>query len=100
MRSRALTISRVTSNKYVQTPQGIFELKFFFSAGLDSDGGGEVAAKAVKIMIQEIVDGENPARPLSDKKIVDMLQERGLKIARRTVAKYRNEMGILPSSLR
>jgi RNA polymerase sigma-54 factor len=94
------TVSRVTRQKYVQTPRGVFPLKFFFSAGLDSDGGGEVAAKAVKIMIQEIVDGENPARPLSDKKIVDMLQERGLKIARRTVAKYREQLGILSARMR
>ena len=94
------TVSRVTRQKYVQTPRGVFPLKFFFSAGLDSDGGGEVAAKAVKIMIQEIVAGENPARPLSDKKIVDMLQERGLKIARRTVAKYREQLGILSARMR
>jgi RNA polymerase sigma-54 factor len=94
------TVSRVTRQKYVQTPRGVFPLKFFFSAGLDSSGGGEVAAKAVKIMIQEIVDGENPARPLSDKKIVDMLQERGLKIARRTVAKYREQLGILSARMR
>ena len=94
------TVSRVTRQKYVQTPRGVFPLKFFFSAGLDSSGGGEVAAKAVKIMIQEIVAAENPARPLSDKKIVDMLQDRGLKIARRTVAKYREQLGILSARMR
>lgn len=94
------TVSRVTRQKYVQTPRGVFPLKYFFSAGLDSSGGGEVAAKAVKIMIQEIVEGENPSRPLSDKKIVDMLQERGLKIARRTVAKYREQLGILSARMR
>ena len=94
------TVSRVTRQKYVQTPRGVFPLKFFFSAGLDTSGGDEVAAKAVKIMIQEIVDGENPAKPLSDKKIVDELQERGLKIARRTVAKYREQMGILAARMR
>lgn len=94
------TVSRVTRQKYVQTPRGVFPLKFFFSAGLDSDDGGEVAAKAVKIMIQDIVAGENPARPLSDKKIVDMLQENGLKIARRTVAKYREQLGILSARMR
>jgi RNA polymerase sigma-54 factor len=94
------TVSRVTRQKFVQTPRGVFPLKYFFSAGLDSSGGGEVAAKAVKIMIQEIVSGENPARPLSDKKIVDMLQERGLKIARRTVAKYRDQLGILSARMR
>jgi len=94
------TVSRVTRQKYVQTPRGVFPLKFFFSAGLDSHGGTEVAAKAVKIMIQEIIDGENPSKPFSDKKIVDMLQDRGLKIARRTVAKYREQMGILSARMR
>ena len=94
------TVSRVTRQKYVQTPRGVFPLKFFFSAGLDSDSGEDVSAKAVKIMIREIIDAENTARPLSDKKIVDMLQERGLKIARRTVAKYREQMGILSARMR
>jgi len=94
------TVSRVTRQKYVQTPRGVFPLKFFFSAGLDSDGGTEVAAKAVKIMIKEIIEGENTAKPLSDKKIVDLLQESGLKIARRTVAKYREQMGILSARMR
>ncbi|HPF71137.1 MAG TPA: RNA polymerase factor sigma-54 [Candidatus Krumholzibacteria bacterium] len=94
------TVSRVTRQKYVQTPRGVFPLKFFFSAGLDSSDGGEVAAKAVKLMIKEIIEGENTARPLSDKKIVDMLQDRGLRIARRTVAKYREQMGILSARMR
>ncbi|MCP4571910.1 MAG: RNA polymerase factor sigma-54 [bacterium] len=94
------TVSRVTRQKYVQTPRGVFPLKFFFSAGLDSTGGGEVAAKAVKIMIQEIIGGEDSGKPMSDKKIVDILQGRGLKIARRTVAKYREQMGILSARMR
>jgi len=94
------TVSRVTRQKYVQTPRGVFPLKYFFSAGLDTQRGEEVAAKAVKMMIKEIVDNENPARPLSDKKIVDMLEERGLKIARRTVAKYREQLGILNARMR
>ncbi len=94
------TVSRVTRQKYVQTPRGVFPLKFFFSAGLDSIGGGEVAAKAVKIMIKEIIEGENTSKPLSDKKIVDILRESGLKIARRTVAKYREQMGILSARMR
>jgi RNA polymerase sigma-54 factor len=84
----------------VQTPRGVFPLKFFFSAGLDSNTGTEVAAKAVKIMIQDIIAAENPSQPLSDKKIVDMLQEQGLKIARRTVAKYREQLGILSARMR
>ena len=94
------TVSRVTRQKYVQTPRGVFPLKYFFSAGLDSDSGTEVAAKAVKIMIKDIISAENTAKPLSDKKIVDMLQESGLKIARRTVAKYREQMGILSARMR
>ena len=94
------TVSRVTRQKYVQTPRGVFPLKFFFSAGLDSDQGPDVAAKAVKIMIKEIVEGENSSKPLSDKKIVDILQTSGLKIARRTVAKYREQMGILSARMR
>jgi len=94
------TVSRVTRQKYVQTPRGVFPLKYFFSAGLDSDDGTEVAAKAVKIMIQDIIANENTGKPLSDKKIVDLLQEKGLKIARRTVAKYREQMGILSARMR
>ncbi|MBD3221348.1 RNA polymerase factor sigma-54 [bacterium] len=94
------TVSRVTRQKYVQTPRGVFPLKYFFSAGLDTDEGEEVAAKAVKLMIQEIVDEEDGHRPLSDKKIADMLGERGLKIARRTVAKYREQLGILNARMR
>jgi len=94
------TVSRVTRQKFVQTPRGVFPLKYFFSAGLDTDEGDEVAAKAVKLMIQEIVDGEDTARPLSDKKIADLLSEQGLKIARRTVAKYREQLGILNARMR
>lgn len=94
------TVSRVTKQKYVQTPRGVFPLKYFFSAGLDTEEGEEVAAKAVKEMIQEIVAAENPLRPLSDKKIVDLLAARGLKIARRTVAKYREQLGILSARMR
>jgi len=95
------TVSRVTRQKYVQTPRGVFPLKFFFSAGLDSTGAeGEVSAKAVKVMIKEIVDNENPNKPLSDKRIVELLQEKNLKIARRTVAKYREQMGILSARMR
>jgi RNA polymerase sigma-54 factor len=94
------TVSRVTRQKYVQTPRGVFSLKYFFSAGLDTQEGEEVAAKAVKMMIKEIVEGENPGRPLSDKKIVDLLEQQGLKIARRTVAKYREQLGILNARMR
>ncbi len=94
------TVSRVTKQKYVQTPRGVFALKYFFSAGLDTNAGDEVAARAVKQMIQEIVAGEDQSRPLSDKKIVDLLAAKGLKIARRTVAKYREQLGILNARMR
>jgi RNA polymerase sigma-54 factor len=94
------TVSRVTRQKYVQTPRGVFPLKYFFSAGLDTQEGEEVAAKAVKLMIKEIVEGEDSAKPLSDKKIVDLLEAKGLKIARRTVAKYREQLGILNARMR
>ncbi len=94
------TVSRVTKQKYVQTPRGVFPLKYFFSAGLDTEEGDEVAAKAVKLMIKDIVAAENAKRPLSDKKIVDLLAAKGLKIARRTVAKYREQLGILSARMR
>ena len=94
------TVSRVTKQKYCQTPRGVFPLKYFFSAGLDTDEGEEIAAKAVKEMIQDIVAGEDSAKPLSDKKIVELLTARGLKIARRTVAKYRDHLGILNARMR
>jgi len=94
------TVSRVTKQKYCQTPRGVFPLKYFFSAGLDTHEGEEVAAKAVKEMIQGIVAKEDVSRPLSDKKIVELLSARGLKIARRTVAKYRDHLGILNARMR
>ncbi len=95
------TISRVTSNKYVYTPQGIFELKFFFSTGLPRrDGSSEVAAQSVKERIKRLIENEDPTKPLSDKQIVEILAKDNIKIARRTVAKYRDLMGILPSSRR
>ncbi len=95
------TISRVTSNKYVHTPQGIFELKFFFSTGLPrKDGSKDVAAQSVKERIRQLIESEDPTKPFSDKQIVDILAKDNIKIARRTVAKYRDLMGILPSSRR
>jgi RNA polymerase sigma-54 factor len=94
------TISRVTTNKYVHTPQGIFELKFFFSASLGRDDGSDVATYSVKEKIRQIIQSENPARPYSDKQIVEMLAKEHIRIARRTVAKYRDMMGILASSRR
>ena len=95
------TISRVTSNKYVHTPQGIFELKFFFSTGLPrNDGSKDVAAQSVKERIRRLIESEDPTKPFSDKQIVEILAKDNIKIARRTVAKYRDLMGILPSSRR
>jgi RNA polymerase sigma-54 factor len=93
------TISRVTSNKYVHTPHGVFELKFFFSSGLSS-GGGDVSSEVVKERIRDIISKEDPKKPLSDQQLVKILQAEGLEIARRTVAKYREMSGILSSSRR
>ncbi|MBN2070633.1 MAG: RNA polymerase factor sigma-54 [Candidatus Krumholzibacteriota bacterium] len=91
------TVSRVTTNKYVQTPKGVFELKFFFSSSLGTQSGEEVSAKSAKVKIQGIIAKENPKKPLSDQKIADILEKDGLIIARRTVAKYREQLGILPA---
>ena len=94
------TISRVTTNKYVHTPQGIFELKFFFNSGISRTNGDDLASQAVKSKIKELVDGEDVKRPHSDQKIVELLKKSGIDIARRTVAKYREQLGILSSSKR
>jgi RNA polymerase sigma-54 factor len=94
------TISRVTTNKYVQTPQGLFELKFFFHSGIASDNGSMVSSVSVKKTIRDMVAAEDGGKPLSDQEIAQALQGQGLTIARRTVAKYREELGILPSHQR
>ncbi len=94
------TISRVTTNKYVHTPQGIFELKFFFSVGLRRNDGVDVATQSVKERIKQLIQSEDPTKPYSDKQIADILAKDDIRIARRTVAKYRDLMGILPSSRR
>ncbi len=91
------TVSRVTTNKYVQTPRGVFELKYFFSSALSTEEGDEVSAKSAKIKIRNIIEKEDARRPLSDQKIADILKKDGLIIARRTVAKYREQLGILPA---
>jgi RNA polymerase sigma-54 factor len=94
------TVSRVTSNKYIATPRGVFELKYFFTASLASaDGGDAVSAEAVRHRIKSLIDGEPPQEPLSDDRIVEILRETGVDIARRTVAKYREAMRI-PSSVK
>ncbi|MCM0605144.1 MAG: RNA polymerase factor sigma-54 [Xanthomonadaceae bacterium] len=95
------TVSRVTTNKYVHTPIGIFELKYFFNSSINSgDGTDSVASEAVKEKIKQLVSKEDPKRPLSDQKIVELLKSQNIDIARRTVAKYRDVLGVLPSSRR
>jgi RNA polymerase sigma-54 factor len=91
------TVSRVTTRKYMHTPRGTFELKHFFSVGLATDEGGEASATAIRAMIRKLVDEENPARPWSDNAMADELKRRGIAVARRTIAKYREAMRI-PSS--
>jgi RNA polymerase sigma-54 factor len=91
------TVSRVTTNKYVQTPRGVFELKYFFSSSLSTRSGDEVSARSAKLKIKEIISNEDSKKPLSDQKIADILKEEGLIIARRTVAKYREQLGVLPA---
>ena len=94
------TISRVVNNKYVHSPQGIFEMKYFFGSSIKRTSEGTIASKSVKEEIKQIVSGEKPKKPYSDCEIVDLLEAKGINIARRTVAKYREMMGILPSSKR
>ncbi len=94
------TISRVTTNKYVQTSQGIFELKYFFNSSIRRSEDDDIASESVKIRIREIISGEDPRHPSSDQKIVELLREEGIVIARRTVAKYREMLGILSSARR
>ena len=88
------TISRVTTNKYVQTPQGLFELKFFFNSGISTFGGETIASESVKSRIKDIITGENPKKPYSDQKIVEILKDYNIDIARRTVTKYREMLNI------
>lgn len=94
------TVSRVTSNKYVHTPRGIFELKYFFNSGINTTSGESLASESVKLKIKDLVSKEDIKNPLSDQAIVDLLKKDGIQIARRTVAKYRDVLGVLPSSKR
>ncbi len=94
------TVSRVTNGKYVQTPHGIFELKYFFTASVTQSDGSEVSSVATKDEIKKLIEGEDPRQPLSDQKIVEILKSSGLEVARRTVAKYRDQLEILPARLR
>ena len=94
------TVSRAVSGKYMQTPQGLFEMKYFFTSGIKTASGEGMSNTSVKGMIDEMVKKEDPSKPLSDEEIVKLLTEKGIQIARRTIAKYRSELNILPSHLR
>lgn len=94
------TISRVTTQKYMHTPRGIYELKYFFSSHVSTEGGGECSSTAIRALIKKLVAAENPAKPLSDSKIADVLADQGIKVARRTIAKYRESLSIPPSNQR
>jgi RNA polymerase sigma-54 factor len=94
------TISRVTTAKYMATPFGTFELKYFFGSSLNTEAGGNASSTAVRALIKQIVAAENPAKPLSDSQISQMLDEQGIQVARRTVAKYRDALKIAPTQLR
>ena len=94
------TISRVTTQKYIDTPQGVFELKYFFSSHVSTASGGECSSTAIRAILKKMINAENPAKPLSDNKLTALLQDMGIQVARRTVAKYREGIGIPSSSER
>src|SRR3954470_13923281 len=94
------TVSRVTNEKYVQTPRGVLPLKFFFSSALSTASGEDASARSIRAKLQKMVSEENSAKPLTDQQIVHLFQEQGIQIARRTVAKYRDQLGILPARMR
>jgi len=93
-------VSRVVTNKYISTPRGLFPMKFFFHSGVDSARGENVSSLVVKDRIRKIIEGEDPKKPLSDSAIMKILQREGVRLARRTVAKYREELGIASSDKR
>jgi RNA polymerase sigma-54 factor len=94
------TVSRVTNEKYVQTPRGVLPLKFFFSSALQTASGEDASARSIRAKLQKMVGEENASKPLTDQQIVHLFQEQGIQIARRTVAKYRDQLGILPARMR
>ena len=94
------TVSRVTNEKFVQTPRGVLPLKYFFSSGLATTSGEDISARSVRDKIQKLVEEEDVHKPLTDQKIVELLKTNGVKIARRTVAKYRDQLGVLPARMR
>ncbi|MFA6167052.1 MAG: hypothetical protein WC700_10570, partial [Gemmatimonadaceae bacterium] len=94
------TVSRVTSDKYVQTPRGVLPLKFFFSSGIATADGDDVSARGIKDKIEKLVKDEDPKDPLTDQAIVEILEREGIRIARRTVAKYRDQLHVLSARMR
>jgi len=94
------TISRVTTGKYMHTPRGVLEFRYFFSSSVPGDDGSGVSSTAIRAKIRKLVAAESPAEPLSDNRIAEILSEEGVQVARRTVAKYRESMGIPSSSER
>jgi RNA polymerase sigma-54 factor len=94
------TVSRAIAGKYIATPHGVFELKFFFSHGIRTESGEDLSNNSVKNAISELIKHEPKNKPLSDDKITKLLDAQGIKVARRTIAKYREALGILPSHLR
>lgn len=94
------TISRVTTQKYLHSPRGIFELKYFFSSHVNTEGGGEASSTAIRALVKKLIAAENPAKPLSGSKLTSLLSEQGIMVARRTVAKYRESLSIPPSNQR
>jgi RNA polymerase sigma-54 factor len=94
------TVSRVTNEKFVQTPRGVLPLKFFFSSALSTASGEDASARSIRAKLQKMVQEEDPSKPLTDQQIVHLFKEQGIQIARRTVAKYRDQLGILPARMR
>jgi len=94
------TISRVTTQKFLHSPRGIFELKYFFSSHVSTDSGGEASSTAIRALVKKLIAAENPVKPLSDSKLATLLSDQGIMVARRTVAKYRESLSIPPSNQR
>ena len=94
------TISRVTTAKYMATPFGTYELKYFFGSSLNTEAGGNASSTAVRALIKQLVAAESPAKPLSDSQLAELLEGQGIQVARRTVAKYRESLKIAPANLR
>lgn len=94
------TVSRVTTQKFMATPRGVFELKYFFGSHVSTDTGGAASSTAIRALIRQLVEAEDRKKPLSDAKIADLLGQQGIVVARRTIAKYRESLNIPPVSLR